>query len=617
MNYVTVKEMALKWGISERRVTLLCQQNRINGVIKEGKVWKIPMNAKKPIDRRIASGEYMKPISEHTLPLPIGISDYPRVVSNYYYVDKTLMIKEMIDDGFMISLFTRPRRFGKTLNMNMIKTFFEINQEDTSCYFQHQKIWSCGPKYRNLQGNFPVIYLSFKDLKHPTWSQSYQSLCLLFALEADRHHELETSTQLTPFEKELYHKFVHREANESEYQNFLFILSKLLMKHYGKQVMIMMDEYDTIIEQGYMNHYYDEVIHFMRNFLSHGLKDNPYLIHCVMTGILKISKESIFSGLNNIGIYSVFDQKYSTYFGFTKEEVKTMCEYYGDDNTFDELCEWYDGYRFKDSEIFNPWSVINYFHYGNEARPYWTYTGSNEVMKQLLDEANKDVYDQLQKLLFGHSIISSVDVNVIYPLIPSESSIIFGFLLLTGYLTIKKRIPSYYDDLYELVIPNKEIKSVYQKEILSYMNQIFPTIRIHSIYEAIYRQDEPLLKVSLERLLKHSISYFDSASESFYHGFMLGLCSIMSGYYTTSNQEAGNGRYDILLRPIQDNLPGIIIEIKACKNKDKIQLKQISMDAIQQIKDKEYDLVLKREGIHPIYYYGIAFCKKDVEITIE
>ena len=338
---MTVKEAAKLWDITERRVSSLCKDGKIKGAEKHGRRWLIPADASKPSDNRIKSGAYKKELRPAGLPLPVGISDYRLASSEYYYIDKTMMIKDFIDERPMVSLFTRPRRFGKTLNMDMLRTFFEKSDEDTSVYFKDKKIWSCGRKYQNYQGKYPVIFITFKDIKFDTWEETFAAIRDIFSREAHCHIELQTSDSCDVYDRKIFSRLLSGESSEVELSGALLDLSRMLHKHHGTAPVIIIDEYDIPIQQGYIKNYYDKVILFMRNLFSGGLKDNRHLSYGFLTGITNTTRENIFGDLT---INSVLDSKYSSYFGFTSEEIKEMAEYYGVSDKHDELCEWYDGY---------------------------------------------------------------------------------------------------------------------------------------------------------------------------------------------------------------------------------------------------------------------------------
>lgn len=608
-----VKEAALLWGLTERRITALCKEGKIEGAVKQGRSWMIPVGADKPIDNRVKNGVYKKKRRSANLPLPIGISEYRLASSEYYYVDKTLLIKDFIDERPKVSLFTRPRRFGKTLNMDMLRTFFEKSNEDTSVYFRDKKIWACGRKYQDYQGKYPVVFITFKDIKKETWEETYSKIVQTITLEFKRHSELADSTYIG--DSDYYKSIINGEIDEDLFDSSLMMLSKMLHEHHGIAPIIIIDEYDTPIQQGYMCGFYDKVILFMRNLFSGAFKDNNHLSYGFMTGILRVAKESIFSGLNNLKINSILDNRYSEYFGFTPEEVREIAQYYKAVEKYDEICEWYDGYRFGKTEIFNPWSVINYFNNEMEPRAYWQSTGSNDIIGEILSEATEDIYERLNALLQGKTILTYIDTGVIYPQIKSNPSSIYSFLLVAGYLKVVKSDPSFNGDfICEAALPNKEIAFVYNKEILQKLNYIIPQATSIAIQEAIYSGDSERFRKLLGRLLLQSVSCYDTAGETFYHGLILGLCAMLDNrYLISSNRESGIGRYDIQLMPKSIRLPGVLIELKATK--DSSDLKELSQKALQQIEERQYDTEMRAKGVDQILKYGVAFCGKQVEVA--
>ena len=612
-----VKDAATLWGLTPRRVSELCKQGKIANARKVGKAWMIPAITPKPTDQRIRSGAYAKVVLQENLPLPIGISDYRLASTEYYYIDKTMLIKDFLDERPMVSLFTRPRRFGKTLNMDMLRTFFEKSDEDTSIYFRNKKIWTCGKKYRDYQGKYPVIFVSFKDVKCETWQDTYGNIYKLLQKEFERHLELLESPALNEYDKQKIKYFLYGKADENDCMAAFATLSEMLDKHYGIAPIIIVDEYDTPIQQGYMRGFYDSVIRFMRNLFSGGLKDNKHLSYGFLTGILRVAKESIFSGLNNPKINTILENKYSQYFGFTPDEVKEMARYYKAEDKYDEICAWYDGYRFGKSEIFNPWSVINYFSNECEPRAFWQSTGNNEIIGEVLANADESIYEKLNQLLQGKSVLTYIDPSVIYPQIKNNPSSVYSFLLVAGYLKITKVEPSFNGDfMCEVALPNKEIAYVYNKEILQKLTDIIPQSTTISIQEAIYSGNSTALQNLLQKLLLESVSNFDTAHENFYHGLVLGLCVILDNRYEiTSNRESGTGRYDIALMPKAEGLPGILIELKAAKDVSAEQLSQLAQEALTQIEEKQYDTVMKARNISPIFKYGVAFSGKNVEIA--
>lgn len=600
MEYLSCSDASKAMGFSVRRIQQMCKNGELPGAIKEGRKWLIP-------DETIHMNHFAKNKS-----LPIGVSDFKLATTGYYYVDKTLMIRDFLDKKPMVSLFTRPRRFGKTLNMDMLRVFFEKTNEDTSVYFKDKQIWQCGNYYTKHQGQYPVIFLTFKDIKSMTWEETFQKIRRLISLEFIRHNELETSSVLTSYEKEQYHLLAGDTGDEVDCQMGLQLLSLLLHKHYGRECIIIIDEYDTPIQQGHTCNFYPEIVNFMRNFFSGGLKYNPHLAFGFLTGILRVAKESIFSGMNNLKTYSILDDGYSSYFGFTEKEVKDMLRYYGKDDKYNELSEWYDGYRFGNTEIFNPWSIINYISDNCFPKAFWQSTGSNEIIGEIIQTATPEITKDLYKLLCGEKIATYIDTGVIYPEVQNNPYSIYSFLLVAGYLKIANIYPqSDGNFMCDVAIPNKEITFVYEKEVLNRTNQNSLAI---SISQAIFSKDTQKLQALLEDFMVKSISSIDGANEGFYHGMMLGLCAILGNRYKIrSNRESGLGRFDIQLMPLTKGMPGFIFEFKHTKD-EHTDLSALADSALQQIEAKKYDTELRDNGVNSIIRIGIAFRGKSAVV---
>ena len=602
----TCKEMALIWNISVRTVSSLCKSGRIPGAVKNGKNWEISDNAQKPVDGRISTGEYSKrEMTTARKPLPIGISDYVRAQSDYYYyVDKTMLIKEFLDQKPLVSLFTRPRRFGKTLNMDMLRVYFEKTDKDTSKYFKDKDIWKCGEGYRAHQGKYPMIFLTFKDVKFDSWQATVEKIKSLLQEEYGRHQELLSSDRISDYEKEYFNKVLSATENEVELSSSLEKLSKMLATHYDKAPIIIIDEYDTPIQEGYSKDFYDEIIGFTRNFFSGAFKDNKNLSYGILTGC-------IFSGLNNLTVNSVMDEAYDCYFGFTDEEVSKMLDYYGVAEKESELKEWYDGYLFGNEEIYNPWSVINYISKGCVPQAYWVNTGKNEILEDVLKVADEDITEKLYSLILGDKVLARIDLNGVY-----GSSNIFSLLLVAGYLkTTIKELQADGSYLCQVSIPNKEIASVYKSEVLAHLMQIGAVSRTTAdkIAESLFINDYVKLEKAIAEYMDKAISFYDTASESFYHGLVLGLMAMMDNQYKIkSNRESGKGRFDICLMPRDNKHPGMIMELKWKKNLDDNELVLLADEAISQIHSMEYDSEMKSEGIKKILKFGIAFSGKRV-----
>ena len=608
MRYLSINEVADQWGVTPRRVQQLCKKGEIEGAVKRGRAWAIPENASLGAKNQIETRAGL-------LPLPVGISGYMEAVTRYYYVDKTLMIRDFIDALTKVSLFTRPRRFGKTLNMDMLRVFFEKGGEDTSVYFRDKAIWACGEYYRSFQGKYPVIYLTFKDVKYGEWEKALKNIAEIISSEYARHAELGGSERCNAVEKAYYRKIIEGQADDVDLSRSLFMLSAMLHKHYGREAVIIIDEYDTPIQQGYESGYYDEVIAFVRNLFSGAFKDNGSLAFGFMTGILRVAKESIFSGMNNLKVNTIMDDRFSSYFGFTKAEVEAMLAYYGRGDRLDEVCAWYDGYRFGGSEIFNPWSVINYVDESCTPKAFWQSTGSNEIIGTILSAATDDVTKKLRILMQGETVTTLIDTGVIYPEIKRDPSSIFSFLLVAGYLKNTEVVPQGDGGyLCKIAIPNKEISYVYAKEIIAKLSPGGMESTAARIRQAVYEQDVAELKSGIEDYLIQTISFHDTAAEAFYQGLMLGLCAILNNQFAVrSNRESGLGRFDIQLMPLSPELPGLIFELKASKDEAE-DLDALAKSALRQIAEKRYKEEMAESGIREILGMGVAFRGKSVSV---
>lgn len=546
MNYISCEYAAKKIGVSTRRIQQMCKQKEIVGAIKDGRNWLIPDNA----------------ILSPKKPLPLGVSNFKSATTNYYYVDKTLLIRDFLNAIPMVSLFTRPRRFGKTLNMDMLRVFFEKTPEDTSIYFKDKYIWQCGDYYTKHQGQYPVIFLSFKNVKCSSWQETFQKISKLISLEFMRHNELESSSALSSYEKEQYHRFASENINEVDCQMGLQLLSLLLHKHYDKECVIIIDEYDTPIQQDHLCDFYNEIVDFMRNFFSGGLKDNPHLAFGFLTGILRVAKESIFSGMNNLKTNSILDNNY----------ISDQCF----------------------------------------PKAFWQSTGSNDIIGEIIGTATPEINENLYKLFCGNTVTTYVDTSVIYPEVQSNPYSIYSFLLVAGYLKVAEIYPQN-DGNYmcDVAIPNKEILYVYEKEVLNRTNQNNVSISIH---QAIFSKDTSKLQSLLEDFMLKSISTMDGASEAFYHGMMLGLCAVLgSQFKVRSNRESGLGRFDIELLPMVKGIPGFIFEFKHTKDIN-VDLDSLANSALKQIEDMKYDTELNDFGVEDIVKIGIAFRQKSAVV---
>ena len=608
MKELSIREAAAQWDVSPRRVQQMCKEGKIAGARKEGRTWLIPGSEPVPVRAKTAARPQL-------LPLPVGISGYVEAVTRYYYIDKTLLIRDFIDALPKVSLFTRPRRFGKTLNMDMLRVFFERTSADTSVYFKNKAIWACGDYYRSFQGKYPVIYLSFKDVKYATWDNALKDIAANIRSEYARHAELGDSPACNTLEKQAYRDVISGMDDEVTLSRSLSLLSAMLHKHYGIGAVIIIDEYDTPIQQGYASGYYDQVIAFIRNLFSGAFKDNQDLAYGFLTGILRVAKESIFSGMNNLKVNTILDERYSEYFGFSREEVARILAYYGHEEKMAEVCEWYDGYQFGSSEIFNPWSVINYVDDHCYPKAFWQSTGSNEIIGDIIADATPEIIGNLRRLMQGETVVAFVDTGVIYPEVRKNPSSIYSFLLVAGYLRCTEIIPqSDGNFMCHVSIPNKEISFVYAKEIIARLTPEHGESTAAAIQQAIFERDTETLRENIESYLLETISVFDTGSEAFYQGLMIGLCAILNNRYTVrSNRESGLGRFDIQLWPMDTGIPGFIFELKASKKRSE-SLETLALEALQQIDGMRYEHEMRSGGVKEIIKVGIAFRGKEMSI---
>ncbi len=616
---MSAREAAEKWGITQRRINQLCNSGNIDGAVKDGGLWRIPSSAPRPESLRAGMKRAGRLQTTKLLPCPVGISSFREVSSECYYVDKTLIIKDIIDEHSKVTLFTRPRRFGKTLTMDMVKTYFEKTEEDTSVYFRNWNIWKSGEAYRSYQGKYPVIFISFKDAHQKSWKEMYESLSLVLQSEFRRHLDILESSRVSDIDKTFFSSMLKGDVSGVECESSLGRLSHILSAAYSSRVIVIIDEYDTPIEQGYGCGYYNEVISFMRNLFSSVLKDNADLEFGLLTGILRVAKESLFSGLNNLVVNTLLDTKYSDYFGFSESEVESMTAYYGCREKFDEIRDWYDGYLFGKTEIYNPWSVISYINNRCVPKAFWSRTSSNDMILDIIRNGGNGIRDDLVSLLQDIPVEGVIDSDIIYPEIESTEDSVYSFLLMTGYLKVVRVLGTISDNpVCSMVIPNREIKGVFRKEILDNLSASISQSVIRSFQLALRGSSSEELERTLSDYLLTAASYFDTASESFYHGMMFGLLAVMSDdYLITSNRESGEGRFDIILKPRVKTRPGIIMEFKACVSSDDAGMAVEADDAVKQIIGKKYDVGLRAEGVNDIQLYGIAFAGKKAAVKTE
>ncbi|MCK4258732.1 MAG: AAA family ATPase [Halanaerobiales bacterium] len=550
--------------------------------------------------------------------LPVGISDYKKLIDeNCYYIDKSLLIKEILDTGAEVMLFPRPRRFGKTINLSMLRYFFEKSDEDRNYLFKDLKIENAGTDYNKHQGKYPVIYLTFKDVKQDNKEQAYKSLIKTISKLYKNHDYLLESSVLDQFEKENYTKIIKGQADLVNYEMTLKDLSEYLERYYQEKVFIMIDEYDAPIQSGYLNGFYDSIIKFMRNFLSGGLKDNTSLKKGILTGILRVAKESIFSGLNNLSVYTLLNSKYNKYFGLLEEETQDILEYYGMKDKLAVVKEWYNGYSFGGQIVYNPWSIIKYIENNGEIRAYWVNTSSNNLIKKLISR-HAEVKEDLELLLKGNSIQKEISEDIVYGEIDRHSDYIWSFFLLSGYLKAENVALEKGKLICDLRIPNQEVFYLFENIIRTWFKESIENKQLDILLNSLTSGDIETFEVIFQEFVINSMSIFDTGGkepEKVYHAFVLGMLVYLSDQYEVkSNRESGYGRYDVMLIPKDKNRLGIVMEFKKVNNYRHETLDEALDKALKQIEERKYSQELVREGVKEIIELGLAFSGKVVKI---
>lgn len=543
------------------------------------------------------------------------------IEKEYYYVDKTWFIKELLDKKGKVNLFTRPRRFGKTLNMSMLKCFFEVPEDGKSNreLFTGLKIMEAGERYTKEQEQYPVIMLTLKSAKQPDFAMAYASLVDDIGREYDRHNNVLQSAAISEADKEKFIQIRDRKAERIDYAKSLLFLSQCLEKCYGKKAVILIDEYDVPLENAYYTGFYDEMIGFIRSLFESALKTNPYLEFAVITGCLRISKESIFTGLNNLNIISILDENYDEHFGFVEQEVEQMLRFYQREAQMDTMKKWYDGYRFGNAEVYNPWSVINFMKAlcANEhAFPTaaWSNTSSNSIVKDLIYHADEEVRAEIELLVNGNMIEKPIHEDITYEDIHSSEDNLWNFLFFTGYLKqVEKRMEE--EEVYvTFAIPNLEVRGIYKNTISNWFRDEIKLQDLSEMYRGMLEGDAQGFQDELEKQLQNTISYRDS-KEVFYHGFLLGVFAHLKGYRVKSNREAGFGRYDICIFSLNVRKPVILLELKLADEYRK--LGEACDVALAQIHEKQYHGELVRDGYTEAICYGIGFYKKQVQVKVK
>ena len=549
------------------------------------------------------------------LPLPVGKSFWEEVAEHCYCVDKTLLIRDLLATRAGTALFTRPRRFGKTTAMQMLKCFFEkrgADEPDVRHLFESRAIAKCdrADEWMSHQGKYPVIYLTFKDHKALTWDEAFERLAIDIGNEFKRHLDCVESLSLGQ-EREDFVDICERRASPARLGESLGFLARALHAHCKVQPIVLIDEYDMPVTTASTNGYYEEMVTFMRAFLPSALKDNNHVKMGVMTGVLRVAKEGMLSGLNNLKVYTVFDEPFSEYFGFTQDEVSEMARYYGREDKLPEIRSWYDGYVFGGREMYNPWSVLYYFDANCKPGPYWLDTSSNDIINELVEKLPFDMVNTLEAVLKGEKPYVPMATELgPYQFIRDNPATLYALLVSAGYLKPASGIDG---GFCSVAIPNRELEQVFVNDIANNFRKAAGFVGApNEIGAALAARDVEAFRGCIDRFLVESASYFDTSSESFYHGLVLGMLAVMrSVYVVTSNRESGYGRFDIMLKPRAEhrNFPAVVIEVKAAKDASE-DLGALAAEARRQIDEKNYAASLKAEGITDIMKFGYAFFSK-------
>ena len=538
--------------------------------------------------------------------IPIGVDDFKKLIeNNAYYIDKTKFIADILDDAAEVKLFTRPRRFGKTLNMSTLKYFFDIQNAD-----ENRKLFNGldieKSEYFSEQGKHPVIFISMKGIKAITWKDYLYDLKILIG---DLYNEFEfirdvlNESELNSFNK------IWLKEDVAEYKNALKNLTTFLYKYYKKEVILLIDEYDNPLITAHRYDFYDEALSFFKVFYGEALKTNPYLKMGIMTGIIRVIKAGIFSDLNNLKVYSILNEQYSDFFGFTQDEVEKALKDFNIEYELPDVRSWYDGYKFGNSDVYNPWSILNFLT-DKKLIPYWIDTSDNYLINKTLKNASSDTMEALQKLFSGESVEENINGNSDLSILFDEEEI-WELFLFSGYLTIDEKIGEDYENVYALRLPNREVKEFFKQK---FIDVNFGESLFRNTMEALKKNKIDNFEKYLQNIILKSTSYYDGKNEDFYHGLILGMTLYLDrDYYVNSNRESGLGRYDVIIEPKNKNNRGFILEFKVVK--DEKDLENTAKKAIEQIIDKKYDTQLKERGIKDITLIGIAFFGKLVKIS--
>ena len=558
-------------------------------------------------------------------PLPVGVDDFEKLVTRgYYFIDKTNFMRDLLELKGDVNLFTRPRRFGKTLNMSMLQYFFEDMRDeiggkiDHSGLFEGLNIMQADKTYLSHMGKYPVINMTLKAGKRPTFESACTQIGWQIAMEYDRHRYV--LDVLSADDRIQYKNVMGRKASLDDYCASLRFLSQCLQKYYGRKTIILIDEYDVPLENAYLRGFYQQMVDFVRSFFEAALKTNNSLEFAVVTGCLRISKESIFTGLNNLETISILDKRYDEYFGFTDSEVEALCAYYDLGAQYDTVKNWYNGYLFGESNVYNPWSVIRYVKdvsTGNSPFPksYWANTSSNSIVRKLIERADDSVKGEIEHLIDGGTIEKPVHEDITYGEIYQTMDNMWNFMFFTGYFRkVEERMDSNDIRWLTMRLPNREVRYIFREKVMTWFQEKIQEKDLTNLYTAFVNKDTDTLGEELSQIMFETISSMDE-NESYYHGLVAGLLSPMKGYRTKSNREAGKGRSDLFVKPVSRRKEAFVVEFKVAKKPR--DLEKMADEAIRQIEDRQYIAELLDEGYETVGKYGIAFCGKDCLVKFQ
>ena len=553
--------------------------------------------------------------------IQVGTSDFKELIEeNHFFVDKSLLIKEFVKNGAKVILTPRPRRFGKTLNMSMIKHFFDIeNKEENKNLFKGLKIEN-EKEIMKMQGQYPVIFLSFKDQKHFNFNNLEESISILISHLFRDYEYLLDSEKLSELDKKELMRYMAKEASVIEYSGGLSVLMKFMYKHYNEKIIVLIDEYDVPLQEAFIRGYYEEALVLVRNILTAGLKDNVYLEKALVTGILRVAKESIFSGLNNLEVNTILGLNFNDKFGFEEEEVKDLLQYYDLECKMDEVKNWYNGYMFGGKVIYNPWSVLNYIKNNEQGfMPYWINSSGNELIKRLLSRGTKETKECLEELIKGNAITKIVDDHIVMKDVDEDEENIWSFLTMSGYLKPVKQELIRGKIKCDLKIPNEEVHIFYENLIVKWFKESLTSQNYNTMLKALITKDVETFDEIFTEFIVRSMSYFDVSGEEpekVYHAFVLGMIvSLNNEYEVKSNKESGYGRYDVMLIPRDASNLGIIIEFKRIKETNSKTIKTGIEEALKQIEENKYEAELIDRGVGDILKLAIVFKGKKVKIV--